>query len=86
MVGDVPKESLCSQVGGIFATELSWGQVYEKEMKGYRIGRTVWKVGGKLRNKWSVVEKAGNVIIKLSDIGNMLWGRKQEVVCTDEFG
>lgn len=41
MVGDVPKESLCSQVGGIFATELSWGQVYEKEMEGYRIGRTV---------------------------------------------
>lgn len=86
MVGDVPKEFLCSQVGGIFATELNWSRVYEKEMEGYRIGRTVWKVGEKLQNKQSVVEKPGNVKIKLSDVGNVLWGRKQEVMCTDEFG
>lgn len=60
----VPKGFLCRQVSGIFATHFNWGQAYEREKwRVKRVSRTIWKVWGELQNKWSKIEKVGNVII-----------------------
>lgn len=74
MVSDIPmfpRDSFADRSVGflpLISTEAT--RMKKREMESERISRTIWKVWGELQNKWSKIEKAGNIIIKLSVIGN----------------